>query len=197
MAVKIEDLDDLHEAIRVDDNFRKLRAPARPGSRLIQGMGQDTDAKFMVVLPAPGATESVAGSALQSASGRVLRQFLAAAGMRVDRNANTWATYALKYRPAGKSPSTEEIAYSSGYLYNEWILVGKPDIVVTCGMPALNAFAGEYAQERRCYGQPFDIPYRARVWPMIDVTAGIRLEPIRKVIQAHWEELGRWLQQNR
>jgi len=103
----------------------------------------------MVLGEAPGATENERGEPFCGASGRVLDQLMALAGLgarewleggAIRREANAWLTNVVKYRPPGnRTPTFKEIESAQPYLRHEWNLVGRPPLIVCVGSVAAAA----------------------------------------------------------
>jgi len=143
---------DLWEEIEQDPAFAHLRTP---GISLVPGIGSYRPLA-MVVGEAPGATENSRREPFCGASGLVLHQLMALAGLRVHWfgrqtgvrvppgcaegiRPNVWLTNAIKYRPPGnRAPNVGETLAAQPYLRREWYLIGRPRLIVCVGSTAAN-----------------------------------------------------------
>lgn len=202
---KLDDgaLADLHERIRGDAAFDHLRTD---GIRLVPGIGAE-EPLAMVVGEAPGATENENGEPFCGASGRVLDQLMALAGMSAREGSlrwrspgdvvgvpipvNVWLTNAVKYRPPGnRTPWFTEIAASVEHLRAEWRAIGKPRLIVCVGSVAATAI-GAHTPSRVVRGELY--PLKGGVWVAYQFhpAYGLRGGPGRHAtIERQWETMG-------
>lgn len=144
---------DLWEEIEEDPAFAHLRTP---GIVLVPGYGASRPLA-MVVGEAPGATENSRKEPFCGASGQVLHQLMALAGLRAYWTGkqtgvrvppgcaegvppNIWLTNSIKYRPMGnRTPNIREQWDARPYLLKEWRLIGRPRLIVAVGNVAAGA----------------------------------------------------------
>jgi uracil-DNA glycosylase len=129
-------------------------------------------ARLLLVGEAPGATEDESGLPFVGASGRLLDQVLAEAGLDRKRVAvlNT-----LKCRPPGNRPPTPlETAHCRGWTERQLALV-DPAVVVALGLSATRWFLGPTALAP-VRGRLHDVDGR-RVLPTYHPSAAIRSGP--------------------
>lgn len=201
------DLVDVYDEYRTDPAFDLLRRPGA-GIRLVGGEGAERGALAMVVGEAPGATENTQGRPFVGASGRVLRQCMELAGLRVDgerivsgndRPANAFITNVVKYRPPGnRTPLLPEIAASLPYLRQEWAAIGRPRTIVACGGVAKIAFLPEAGAVTQLIGRPHELADgRTTLWVMYHPSFILRQksDTVREAYESNWEVLGKWLAQ--
>jgi DNA polymerase len=206
----IEDLTDLHEAYRADPDFRHLRTE---GIRLVPGIGA-SPAKALVIGEAPGATENDRGEPFCGASGNVLTQLMALAGLYARPYApgkkqpkgeceelppNVWLTNAVKYRPPGnRTPWFTEIAASAQYLKMEWQFVGRPRLIVCVGSVAATAI-GQHTPSRVRRGELYPLK-DGRTWIAYQFhpAYGLRGGPERRAqMESQWETMGELIESMR
>lgn len=198
-----EALADLHERIRGDRAFRHLRTD---GVRLVPGIGSSRP-RAMVVGEAPGATENELGEPFCGASGRVLDQLMALAGMgarewlegkALRREANVWLTNVVKYRPPGnRTPHSTEIEAAKPFLRAEYAAIGKPRLIVCVGSVAAAAI-GAHTPSRVARGQIYEL--RKKVWIAYQFhpAYGLRGGPERQeTMEKQWESMGEQIQEMR
>lgn len=207
-AVNRVRLEKVYERIRTDPSFAHLRTT---GNHLVEGEGDNPIA--FIIGEAPGATEVKAKRPFVGASGTVLRQLMAHAGLyatgvdnktdwvATEWNPNCWLTNVVKYRPSlsNRTPTLQELMDSREHLRAEWLAVGKPDIVITVGSAPLTAVMGRKSSILARAGRMFSNfnserdPQTMVFWPMIHPAFGLRNETVRPTIEAHWERLREWL----
>lgn len=202
-------LEDLYEEIRQDKEFAHLR---RGKNRLVPGEGNSDDPIAFIIGEAPGAAEAMQLRPFIGPAGKVLRELMelaelwATPGVSHIRT-NVWLTNVLKYRPpSNRTPTEFEIKKARPYIRDEWILVGKPNVVIPVGGVALSCLMGKQQSIMRFAGKPMHIPSRATigdpfakpltVWPMVHPAYALRNEQIRPTVETHWEQLGEWLRKN-
>lgn len=190
------DIEDLYDEMRSDSAFEHLRRGRNP---LVPGEGR-IPAGVMVIGEAPGADEVMALRPFVGASGRVLRQLMATAGLTTGSNGfkpNCWLTNAVKFRPPrNRTPTFDEIKASRNYLLREWRLLGKPSVVVAVGAVALTAVQGVPMSIGKYAGECIKSNGRT-LWPMFHPAYGLRGDDsLRQRIESHWEALAEWLDEN-
>lgn len=200
MPKQWSDTEELYEAMRDDPNFADLRRGRNP---LIPGEGIQP-APVMIVGEAPGADEVMALRPFVGASGKVLRQLMAIAGLYAhntlpDHYSNCWLTNAVKYRPPrNRTPTLVELMHSRPYLLDEWRLVGKPTVIIAVGAPALTAIRGQQTPISKHAGKPLRSKNGRTIWPMYHPAFGLRgSNQLKETIESHWEALAEWLDENR
>lgn len=200
-------LDRAYERMRTDAAFEHLRTRGNP---LIEGEGGNPIA--LIIGEAPGAIEVVKKRPFVGPAGIVLRQLMAHAGLyatgvggksdwvATEWNPNCWVTNVVKWRPpSNRTPTLEEIKAARPHLRHEWVAIGKPDIIITVGSPALTAVLGRKSSILKRAGQMFSHfdserePQSIVFWPMIHPSFGLRNEHIRDTIESHWIRLRGWL----
>lgn len=191
--VDYEELASVYDRIQSDPNFDHLK---RNGIPFIGGEGVDPIA--LIIGEAPGALECAKKRPFVGPAGLVLRQLMAVAGLSTEVNA--WITNVVKYRPLrNRTPTLEEIRNSRQLLRAEWVAIGKPEIIITVGSPALTAVTGKQQSILAKAGQMFSNynserdPSTMVFWPMLHPAFGLRNEHIRPVMEKHWTRLGEWL----
>lgn len=211
-----EKLDAVYERIRRDPNFDHLRQDA---FRLIRGEGDNP--RCMIIGEAPGAIEVTKGRPFVGPAGVMLRRLMALANLyATEKNIklgkeddplpritgvtflpNCWLTNVVKYRPSlrNRTPSLKEIQDSRKHLRAEWVAIGKPDIIITVGSPALTAVTGRKQSILARAAKPITNMKSTRnpeamvIWPMIHPSFALREERIRPAVERHWKMLGEWL----
>lgn len=213
-------LEDLYEEIRQDSDFAHLR---RGQNRLVPGEGNPDEPIAFILGEAPGAAEAMQLRPFVGPAGKVLRELMESAELFATSQwshgsdkfpdttgevpPNVWLTNVLKYRPpSNRTPTEFEIKKARRYVKEEWILVGKPDVIIPVGGVALTCVMGKPQSILRVAGRPMHVPSRetmgdpfARpltVWPMIHPAYALRNEQIRPTVETHWEQLGEWLRKN-
>lgn len=200
-------LDRAYERMRTDTAFEHLRTKGNP---LIEGEGGNPIA--LIIGEAPGAIEVVKKRPFVGPAGYVLRQLMAHAGLHAtgiggksdwvatEWNPNCWLTNVVKWRPpSNRTPTIEEIKAARPHLRAEWVAIGKPDIIITVGSPALTAVTGRQQSILARAGQMFSHfdserePQSIVFWPMIHPAFALRNEHIRPTVESHWDRLRVWL----
>lgn len=193
---------DLWEEIEADPAFAHLRTP---GINLVPGIGSSRPLA-MVVGEAPGAQENTHRRPFCGPSGRVLHQLMALSGLYArptrselagyEIDANVWLTNAIKYRPPGnRTPGLLEVMAAQPHLRKEWVLVGRPRLIVCCGSVAATAFGQHTPSMIR----------RGELYPMKDGKTfiayqyhpayGLRGDDKRKaMIEEQWEIMARQIE---
>lgn len=194
--INYEKLDRVYDAIKSDSNFDHLRIGKVP---FVGGEGDTPIA--LIIGEAPGALECAKGRPFVGPAGIVLRQLMNVAGLHVTpKGSNAWITNVVKYRPLrNRTPSIEEIRHSRPHLRREWVAIGKPNIVITVGSPALTAVTGRQQSIMAKAGQMWSHydserkPSTMVFWPMLHPAFGLRNEHVRPIMEKHWLRLGEWL----
>lgn len=194
---------DLWDDIREDEAFKHLRTP---GVRLVPGIGSSRPLA-MVVGEAPGATENERGEPFCGASGRVLHQLMALAGLRAHwvgkqtglrvppRCAegvppNVWLTNAIKFRPLGnRTPNVREQWDARPYLLREWRLIGQPRLIVAVGSVAADTINAHPIRMQRGVLHPMR---DGKTWICYQFhpAYGLRNAKAQPMMERHWEQLG-------
>lgn len=202
---------DLWEEIEEDPAFSHLR---NPGVRLVPGIGSSRPLA-MVVGEAPGATENSLREPFCGASGQVLHQLMALAGLRAHWTGkqtgfrvppgcaegvppNVWLTNAIKYRPPGnRTPNVREQWDARPYLLREWKLIGKPRLIVAVGSVAADTINAHPIRMAR--GQLFRMrDNRTYICYQYHPAFGLRGGPERQaMLERHWEQLGEEIEEMR
>lgn len=205
-------LEDLWEEIREDPRFVHLRTP---GTVLVPGIGSSRPLA-MVVGEAPGATENARKEPFCGASGQVLHQLMALAGLRAHWTGrqtgfrvppgcaegvepNVWLTNAVKFRPPGnRTPAAGEILAAQPYLRREWTLVGKPRLIVCVGSVAA-ATLGVHSPSYTIRGDLYRLrDGKTYVAYQYHPAFGLRGGDERKArMEEQWENMGKVIQEMR
>jgi uracil-DNA glycosylase len=112
--------------------------------------GGDADAELMLIGEAPGAREDEEGVPFVGASGKLLDELLASAGLT---RADVFVTNALKCRPPGnRDPSPAELERCRSYL-DEQIALVQPKIIATLGNFATRLLRGDSAGITELHGR--------------------------------------------
>lgn len=196
-------LERVYEAIRQDPAFEHLRLGGNP---LIEGEGDNP--VVMLIGEAPGPQERAKGRPFIGPAGIVLRQLMYVAGLcaRDDEPlqgnvANCWLTNVVKYYPPRtRTPTWEEIQNSRKYLRQEWVAIGKPDIIITIGASPLSAVLGRKGSIMARAGRMFTNQNSTRkpevmtFWPMLHTSFGLRNPTVQPTIEEHWLKMAEWFQ---
>lgn len=111
---------------------------------------------------------------------------------------NCWLTNTVHFRPPGnRNPSFQEIHIARSGLYEEWVAIGQPDIIIPVGGIALRAVKGtQYSSIFKVAGTPlFHTSRDGRdivTWPMVHPSYGIRNKPMIPTLEGHWKNFKRW-----
>lgn len=168
-------------------------------ARYVPGIGSFEPIAF-IMGEAPGAREAMARQPFVGPSGAVLVSLMSLAGLYAYHSAeqpNCWLTNTVKFRPPNnRNPTSHEIDLARYFLRKEWILVGRPRVIVPVGGIALCAlfgrplsvlrYAGEHMKIARAHG-------RMHVFPMLHPAYGLRNESAREPMENHWSALGDFL----
>lgn len=209
MTVNRKLLGKVYTSLEEDPAFEHLQTRGNP---LIEGEGDNPIA--LIIGEAPGAIEVVKKRPFVGPAGYVLRQLMAHARLYThdvghpgnpdwkvpEWKANCWVTNVVKWRPpSNRTPTLEEIKAARPHLRREWVAIGRPDIIITVGSPALTAVLGRKSSILKRAGQMFSHfdserePQSIVFWPMIHPSFGLRNEHIRDTIESHWIRLRGWL----
>lgn len=108
----------------------------KQATQLVFGEG-DADAEIVIIGEAPGKNEDQQGKPFVGASGKLLDEMLALAG--IERK-NVYITNIVKYRPLkNRDPSPAEKAAFLPYLQAQLEVI-QPKIVITLGRHSMNCF---------------------------------------------------------
>lgn len=164
--------------------------------------GEGDNPIAIIIGEAPGAEEEIKGRPFVGPAGRVLKQLMGIAGLYAKRTMtpNCWLTNVLKFRPArNRTPTAHEIMTVRKTLRQEWKAIGQPRLIIPVGAPALHAVYGQQISILRMAGKLSAAVSRdgldLAVWPMIHPSYGLRTESAREMIEQHWIELGKWIDQ--
>ena len=167
--------------------------------------GEGCNLKAFIVCPPPGALETVQRRPLVNSIGLVTRSLMGLAGLYGEwrsgdpvRDAdmvNCWLTPVIKFKlPNNRTPYMPEIKTVRDFLRAEWIAVGRPKVIVTIGFTAALTIMGHHATLP--VGRP--VPMMGKdgeqltVWQMMSPSL-IPNVKYRERIEAHWVDLGTWL----
>lgn len=181
-------LEDLWEEVRSDASLAGLRNGA---ARVVPGFGR-RPTRVMVVADSPGAVESERLRPFTGTKGRILRDLMSLAGLRVGGDdANCWATYLIKYR------CTPNLAWSMAslpHLRREWRLVGAPRMMVCVGAAAWQTLGPPAAGGLRQWaGKPLPMRGERYAVGMYSPGYGLQYPQHQDAIERQWEELGKFL----
>ena len=194
MPINVEWLLRLEHEQRHNRIFRGL------SETYVAGEGSNNPIAF-IVGEAPGAMEETLDRPFVGPSGQVLRQVMASATLYADPYpGNCWLTNVVKFRPPGnRTPTPIEIKACRPYLRKEWNAVGSPPLVITVGATVYRAITGKVRSILLESGNPH--PFISRggtkvtLWPMIHPSFGLRNKHVRSLIEADWEILAAWMEQ--
>lgn len=184
---------DLWEEIHADPSFAHFRTSSL---RLVPGMGADRP-RVMVIGEAPSAMDNTSGLPFSGYASHVIHELMGFAGLSALAEGNAWLTLVVKYRPpGGRPPRWQEIMDFRPYILREWRLVGRPGVIIPVGQTALSCLRRReenniLAVAGTCIPRP-----PTSLWPMIHPAFGIRHPEYQDRIEADWETLGAWLQEN-
>jgi len=186
---------DFWEEIEQDSTFAYLRTP---GTHLVPGIGASRPLA-MVVGEAPGATENARREPFCGASGQVLHQLMAIAGLyaKPSRSAlvgyeidpNVWLTNAIKYRPPGnRTPTMGEQMAARPYLRREWKLIGRPRLIVAVGSVAADVINAHAFRMHR--GEIYETRAKG-VWISYQYhpAYGLRSPQMQPTMERQWESM--------
>jgi uracil-DNA glycosylase len=157
-------------------------------TQVVPGAG-DPRARVLVVGEAPGANEDRSGFPFVGASGRLLEEMLARAGLRREE---VFIANVVRCRPPeNRSPRTVEIRACAGWLAQQIRLI-RPVVVVVLGRFALQHFlpSGKISQLQ---GEPTVVEYGGgplRLYPLLHPAAVLRAPDRRPEYEAQFRRLG-------
>jgi DNA polymerase len=171
--------------------------------------GEGDNPQAFIIGEAPGAQEDIAGRPFVGAAGAVLRQLMQIAdlqsGVLPDGThgagrwaGNCWLTNVLKFRPPGnRNPTDTEIKAFRPLLMDEWEAVGAPSLIIPVGSVALRAVTGKPMSILRTAGKHHSYlsaktGKQLHIWPMVHPAFGLRTPDVQPMLEADWENLGRW-----
>jgi uracil-DNA glycosylase len=195
---------DLWEDIEQDPAFAHLRDYAA-NIHLVPGIGASRPLA-MIVGEAPGATENARREPFCGASGQVLHQLMALAGLsahwvgfatgvRVPPGCaegippNVWLTNAIKYRPPGnRTPTVGEQIAARPYLRREWKLIGRPRLIVAVGSVAAHTIGAHPTRTQRGVLRRMQ-DHKTWICYQCHPAYGLRNPAIQPTMERHWEQL--------
>lgn len=202
--------------LRIEREQRRNRVFRGLSETYVSGEGGNDPIAF-IVGEAPGAMEETIGRPFVGPSGQVLRKLMAGAGLWATNTydsklleiapttdgvipANCWLTNVLKFRPPGnRTPTPIEIRACRPYLRKEWNAVGSPTLVIVIGATAYRAITGKVRSILLESGKPHSFissgGSEVTLWPMIHPSFGLRNRHVRSLIEADWEILTAWMEQ--
>lgn len=147
--------------------------PCATCTQLVPGEGPAT-ARVVLVGEAPGATEDRQGRPFVGRAGKLLDEWIAAAGLQ---RGDVYITNAVKARPPGnRDPTAAEIAHHRPWLERELEIIA-PELVVPLGRHALAHFArGEKISQ--VHGAVLERDGR-RLFPLYHPSAALRGTALR------------------
>ncbi len=170
------------------------------------GVDQDGNAPRVFLFgEAPGATEDLRLRPFVGASGVVLRELMASAGLFTGFTPhfgafNTWITNVIKFRPPGNRTPDEEMIMDVRHLLRaEWKAVGMPQVIIPVGGTALHALLGRKASILRHAGELMAMesvhamPQTHSVWPMVHPRFALSEPKMQPLLEKDWLKLGKWL----
>lgn len=172
--------------------------------RYVPGEGSCTP-DVMLIGEAPGAQEDQQLRPFVGTSGQVLRQLMDNVGLWVSdskctptRPANAYLTNVVKFRPTrNRTPTWSEIRQARPLLRLEWVILGRPLIIITLGTTAYAAVTGKQRGLIMVVGKPRYPVSRSGLlmthWPMWHPAYGLRTPAVRAEIENDWQELSKWM----
>jgi len=178
--------------------------------------GEGGNPMAFIIGEAPGAQEVMQRRSFVGPAGRVLRDLMSVAGLwatdqRISSHAdypviaglvapNCWLTNVVKFRPPGnRKPTEQEIKTARASLRQEWVAVGRPDIIIPVGGSALEAVLGKCDQSAilrtagKCHTARNKDGHIMYIWPMLHPSVGLRKPSMRTTLERDWELLGEWI----
>lgn len=186
----------------LEDWNRAWRATLDTGlsERYVPGEGDNP--RVLIVGEAPGAQEDSALRPFVGDAGRVLRDLMAAVGLFTGETPhfglpNCWLTNLVHFRPPGnRNPLDAEITVARMGLRDEWVAVGKPEIIIPVGKIPSQAIFGKKISILRDSGSMFERTSREgkklKIWPMIHPSFGLREKSIIPAIEKDWDQFAEW-----
>ncbi len=111
-------------------------------------------AKIMLIGEAPGADEDKQGKPFVGRAGKLLNEFLKAAG--INREKDLYIVNTLKCRPPKNAKPTKEQKTACEKFLNAQIDIIKPKIIVLCGATAMESFLDKKLKISKVRGQIFE-----------------------------------------
>jgi DNA polymerase len=110
-----------------------VRCPRHGGrQQVVHGSG-DPNARLLVLLEAPSASDETAGQVATGPAGQLLDAMLAAMGLRRDQ---VWLCLLVQCRDGDRAATTEEAMACSGWLRAQWEIVQPAAILAMGTLPA-------------------------------------------------------------
>lgn len=180
------------EKVRLEAENLKTLFPSL-GNRYVEGEGNAENPTVFIVCDVPGAQEEIACRPLVGQKNVILKQLLRLAGIRP--MFECWTTNLLKFRTPGKrNPTYEEMKAFRPLLQMEWGAVARPELIIPLGGIALMAVMGKVMEIHKVAGTVLHPQPNLFVAPMLHPTAGMRNPKLQPDMEAHWEDLGGWLE---
>lgn len=188
--------------LNLEDWNRAWRATLDTGLSERYVPGEGGNPRVLIVGEAPGAQEDSALRPFVGDAGRVLRDLMAAVGLFTGETPhfglpNCWLTNLVHFRPPGnRTPLPAEISVARLGLRDEWVAVGKPEIIVPVGKIPTQAIFGKKMSILRVAGSL--IEHRSRqgkklkIWPMIHPSFGLRNKSMIPMIEKDWDKFAEW-----
>ena len=149
------------------------RCPLHEGRTTAVFGDGDPDSGFLIVGEAPGRHEDLTGKPFAGATGNLLGNLLAEAGMRREQ---TYLVTLVRCRPPdGRPPQPEEVEACVPYL-REQIAALQPRVIVTLGELVTRAVLRRDLPVSKIAGYRFDL-HGATVIPTYDPAAALRGSP--------------------
>jgi uracil-DNA glycosylase len=158
-------------------------------TQVVPGAGS-ADAAVLFVGEAPGANEDREGVPFVGASGSLLNEMLALAG--IEREEVFIANVVRCRPPKNRNPRAREIRACAGWLAEQIRLIG-PATVVTLGRFALQHFVPD-GRITRMQATLQEVAYgdaTLRVFPLLHPSAVLRSPNLRPMYEEQFRELGR------
>jgi len=176
--------------------------------------GEGGNPMAFIIGEAPGAQEVMQRRPFVGPAGRVLRDLMSVAGLWATEQwsngsddhpetvgavpPNCWLTNVVKFRPPGnRKPTEQEIKAARFSLRQEWVAVGRPDIIILVGGTALEAVLGHRESILRsagkCHTARSKYGHMLYVWPMVHPAFGLHNPAMQPIIERDWELLGEWI----
>lgn len=182
------DVIDVYEAYGEDPKFEHMR---EDGSKLVHGRGNSKNPVAMIIGEAPGATEQLVGKPFVGASGQLLDGLMGLAGIEEEE---IWVTNAVKYRPVmdgrNRTPYNSEIRNSGPYIRKEWVALGRPPLMITCGAVPLKAILKRLTLSVSAFiGEPIRLRDDLVLVAMFHPAFPLRQRSLIPIVESHWEGL--------
>lgn len=155
--------------------------------------------RVFVVGEAPGAQEESARRPFVGRSGQVLRELMMFADLSTGYSpyfgkGNCWLTNVVKFRPPrNRTPTPKEVAVTRHFLHQEWLAVGKPQVIICVGRVAFSAVKGPRAGSvLKQAGMPIFQKSGVVIWPMIHPSFGLRNKSVIPIVEEDWGRFAGW-----